>query len=100
MTYRTKIKTVESQATVVLNYFHDRLYAIGAQTAGNAYEKGVATLDLITKHTLNKNWSISASARNLLNPSIDRYQEFTGKDIVISTFKKGVDVSLGVNFNF
>lgn len=100
LTYKTKFKSVESQATVVLNYFHDRLYAIGAQTAGNAYEKGVATLDFITKHTLNKNWSISANLRNILNPNIDRYQEFPGRDIVISTFKKGIDASLGVNFNF
>lgn len=100
LTYRTKFKKVESQATLVLNYFHDRLYAIGAQTAGNAYEKGVATLDIITRHTLNKNWSISANVRNLLNPDIDRYQEFPGRDIVISTFKKGIDASLGVNFNF
>jgi outer membrane receptor protein involved in Fe transport len=100
LTYRTKFKKVESQATLVLNYFHDRLYAIGAQTAGNAYEKGVATLDIITRHTLNKNWSVSANVRNLLNPDIDRYQEFPGRDIVISTFKKGIDASLGVNFNF
>lgn len=100
LTYKTRIKSVESQATVVLNYFHDRLYAIGAQTAGNAYERGVATLDLITRHTLNKNWSISANLRNLLNPDIVRYQEFPGRDIVISTFKKGIDASLGINFNF
>lgn len=100
LTYRAKFKSVESQATIVLNYFHDRLYAIGAQTAGNAYEKGVATLDFITKHTLSKNWSISANVRNLLNPNIDRYQEYPGSDIVISTFKKGIDASLGVNFNF
>lgn len=100
LTYKTRIKSVESQATVVLNYFHDRLYAIGAQTAGNAYERGVATLDLITRHTLNKNWSISANLRNLLNPDIVRYQEFPGRDLVISTFKKGIDASLGINFNF
>ena len=100
LTYRSKFKNIESQATIVLNYFHDRLYAIGAQTAGNAYEKGVMTLDFITKHTLNKNWSISANVRNLLNPDIDRYQEFPNQDKVISTFKKGIDASLGVNFNF
>ncbi|MBL7788818.1 MAG: TonB-dependent receptor [Chitinophagales bacterium] len=100
LTYKTRIKSVESQATVVLNYFHDRLYAIGAQTAGNAYERGVATLDLITRHTLNKNLSISANLRNLLNPDIVRYQEFPGRDLVISTFKKGIDASLGINFNF
>lgn len=100
LTYKTRFKNIESQATVVLNYFHDRLYAIGAQTAGNAYEKGVATLDIITKHTLSKNWSISANVRNILNPNIDRYQEFPGQNKVISTFKKGVDASLGVNFNF
>ena len=100
LTYKARFKKIESQATVVVNYFHDRLYAIGAQTAGNAYEKGVATLDIITRHTLTKNWSISANLRNLLNPDIERYQEFPGQNKVISTFKKGIDASLGVNFNF
>jgi outer membrane receptor protein involved in Fe transport len=100
LTYRMRMKSFESQFTFVLNYFHDRLYAIGAQTAGNAYEKGVFTLDFISRHTISKHWSISANVRNILNPSIDRYQEFGDEDKTISTFKKGIDASIGFNFNF
>lgn len=99
LTYRMKFKKYEPQATLTLNYFHDRLYAIGAQTAGNAYEKGIFTLDLITKHVLSKSISASFNVRNILNPSIERYQEFNDYDLTISKFQRGIDFSAGINFN-
>lgn len=99
LTYRLKIKNYEPQATLTLNYFHDRLYAIGAQTAGNAYEKGVMTLDLITKHTFSKKIQASFNIRNILNPSIERYQEFKDYDLTISQFNRGIDFSAGINIS-
>ncbi len=100
LTYRLKFKKYEPQFTLTANYFHDRLYAIGAQTAGNAYEKGFVTLDLITRHTLSKKVNMSFNIRNILNPSIERYQEFQNYDLVINQFKRGIDFSAGVNYTF
>lgn len=100
ITYRAKIKNYEPQATITLNYFHDRLYAIGAQTAGNAYEKGVLSLDLITKHTFSNKLIATLNIKNLLNPNIIRYQEFKNSDLILSQFKRGIDVSVGFNYIF
>ena len=100
ITYRLKLKNYEPQFTLTANYFHDRLYAIGAQSAGNTYEKGYVALDLITRHSFSKKLNISVNVRNILNPSIERYQEFSNYDLVVNQFKKGIDFSAGVNYTF
>lgn len=100
LTYRMKLKTYEPQFTVTMNYFMDRLYAIGAQASGNSYEKGFVSLDLITKHVFSKKLNASFNIRNLLNPNIERIQDFQTYDLTIQNFKKGIDVSAGINYTF
>lgn len=101
LTYRIKFPKYEPQASLVFNYFVDRLYALGAQGAGDVYERGVPSLDLITKHKLNDKINFNLNFKNILNPKIERYQEVKDKDnVVISSFTRGVDFSLGFNYNF
>lgn len=100
LTYRMKLKNYEPQFTLTFNYFMDRLYAIGAQASGNSYEKGYGSLDFITKHKLSNKSNLSFNVRNILNPSIERYQEFSQYDLTIYRFKKGLDISAGFNYTF
>jgi len=90
----------EPTFTLVANYFSDRLFVIGYQGVGDIYERGVVTLDFISKHNLSKRLSLSASIKNMLNPSIERYQEYKDQKIIVSTFKRGINASLGINYNF
>ncbi len=91
-------------ATVVYNYFSDRLYALGSEGRGNQIDKGVGTLDFILKYKINNRFGVDANILNVTNPSFDRIQENqTGTDSSIAAptlfnYKKGVRFSVGVRY--
>ena len=87
-------------ATVTYNYFSDKIYALGTESKGNLVDKGFGTLDFIFKSALNKNLGISLTAKNILNPKIERVQENPGRDISVGSFTKGSGISLGLNYTF
>lgn len=102
------------QATLAGNYFSDRIFALGNFGRGNIIEKAVPTLDFILKSQLTKNIAIGFSAKNLLNPSIERFQEavndngrntdevqdFQDVDVDILTYRRGLDVKLSLSYKF
>ncbi|HPF10431.1 MAG TPA: TonB-dependent receptor [Flavobacteriaceae bacterium] len=103
------------QMTLAANYFSDRIFALGNFGKGNIIEKGVPTLDFIFKTQLNENMTLGVSAKNLLNPSIERYQEavdgetnndselslnFQEKETTILSYKKGYDFKLTFAYKF
>lgn len=88
-------------STLLLNYFSDRIYAIGTQGFNDVVEKSVPTVDFISSATINKKWGLNVKARNILNPAIRLEREADqGDDIVLGSFRLGVDVSLGVSYRF
>ncbi|NLR94780.1 TonB-dependent receptor [Flammeovirga agarivorans] len=90
-------------SSFMLNYttFGDRLYASGSYGAGDIYEKSFGTLDLIIRNKIKKNLSLNISAKNLLNPSIERYQEFDGGITKpISSYKRGMEIGIGLSYTF
>jgi len=87
-------------ATVAYNYFSDRIYALGTETRGNQVDKGFSTLDFIVRSKLNKNIGVNFSAKNLLNPTIDRVQENTNGDVKTLSYKKGINFGLSINYQF
>jgi hypothetical protein len=91
------------QTTLAYNYFSDQLNTIGTLKKGNVIDKSFNTLDLIIKSKL-KNLNISLSAKNLLNPSIERVQEVYEtpgiSEVTLSEFKRGVNINLSVGFRF
>jgi len=87
-------------ATVTYNYFSDKIYALGTESKGNLVDKGFGTLDFILKSALNKNLSVSLTAKNILNPKIERVQENPGQNISVGSFTKGSGISLGLNYTF
>jgi len=86
------------QTTLAFNYFSDRIFALGVLGKGNLVDKGVGTLDFIAKYHLNKDFTIGVSAKNILNPTIERFQDI--QNVTVSSFKAGVDAKLSISYNF
>jgi len=86
--------------TLAYTYFSDRVYAIGTNDRGNLVDKAVGTLDFITKTKLNKNLGLGLIVRNILDPTINRVQENTSGDVNVLSYKKGLIMSLNLNYQF
>ena len=80
------------------NYYSDKLFAIGVLGKGNIVEKGVVTLNFVSKIQLNERIGVSVSAKNLLDPYFEQYQDI--QDITVLKFKKGRSLSAGINLTF
>lgn len=91
-------------STIVLNYFYDKIYSIGTSTNENIVEKGIPTLDFVTKFEFIKNkLGINFSLKNILNPDFKLTQKFINNgevgEAVVGQYQKGVFTSLGVYWN-
>ncbi len=98
--------------TLVGNYFSDRIFALGNFGKGNIVEKGVPTLDFVARAQFTKQLSVGISAKNLLNPSIERFQEAVDGDVnpirdriqetatTVLSFKRGYDLKISLNYIF
>ncbi|MFK7078382.1 TonB-dependent receptor [Flavobacterium oreochromis] len=88
--------------TLVLNYFSDRIYTIGTLTYEDIIEKGVVGLDFISTSKINKHLAIKIKARNLLDPtySLSRKGISGGENVVLKSFQKGINFSLGLTYDF
>ncbi|SFT11766.1 TonB-dependent receptor [Sphingobacterium wenxiniae] len=86
-------------ATVMYNYYSDKLNAIGTGGLGNWVDKGMGTLDFVLKSKLTKHIGVDLAARNILNPTFERWQE-NADPIRVLSYKRGAFFSLGVNYRF
>jgi outer membrane cobalamin receptor len=86
----------------VFNYFSDRVYSIGTRGFENIIEKGIPTLDLVSSLKLGEKYSLKLKATNLMNPDfqLSRDSSTSGNNVVLSDYKKGVNLSLGLSFDF
>lgn len=88
-------------SSIVGNYFSDRVYMIGANSFKNVIEKGVPTADFVTNVTLADKWGINLRVRNIFNPKINLERETdSNENIVLESYKRGVDASLGLSYRF
>ena len=94
--------THDISATFDYNIFGDRIYAAGGNGVGDIFEKGFSTLNFNFKDAINEHWEVGFSAKNILNPTIDRYQdqEDINQELTVSSFKRGVNLSLGFTYKF
>ncbi|MEP2937522.1 MAG: TonB-dependent receptor [Gilvibacter sp.] len=94
----TKYKPV---ANLVFSYFSDRIDALGSGQLGNIIEKAVPTLDFVWKNRVGEHWEVNASAKNLLDPKVERLRENTSQgDVTLSKYQRGINLALQVKFNF
>lgn len=86
--------------TLAYTYFSDRVYSIGTAKRGNLVDKAVGTLDFIVKSKLNKALGLDLGIKNILNPNISRVQENNGGDVNVLSYTKGLNIGLGINYQF
>lgn len=87
--------------SLVLNYYSDRIYTIGANGYQDIYEDGVTTLDLVSSAQLNRHWELKLKGKNLLDPNFRLTRQANGSDadpIILSSYKKGVFISFGISY--
>lgn len=98
-TYLHEFNAVQHiQASLLFNYFSDRIYAFGTEGRGNIVDQGIPTLNLVAKGTIAKGFGLSLSAKNLLNPDVARFQE--AQNVTILSYKKGIELGVGINYAF
>ena len=117
ISYQTDFSKDKSlRATLVGNYFSDRIFALGSTGRGHLVDKGFATLDFISKFDLNKNLSIGLQLKNILNPLVERVNENAKGDldtdnpaipgfledgpVTVLSYKKGIDFGLSLSYKF
>ncbi len=108
-------KENEFVATLSGNYSSDKIYALGApEDFSNSavlyndeiLEKGFVTLDMVLIKKLTKNISLKLTGKNILNPSIEQSQKVKplSSEIetneIISSYKKGMNLNLGIKYTF
>lgn len=102
ITFKKKYEENELTTSLVFNYFSDRVYSIGTRGFENIIEKGIPTLDLVSSLKLGEKYSLKLKATNLMNPDfqLSRDSSTSGNNVVLSDYKKGVNLSLGLSFEF
>jgi len=100
LTYNLPFEKFKPQATIVYSQFSDRINALGAGNLGNIIEKSIPTLDFVWKNKFNENVDLSFIAKNILNPNIDFIREDSSGDILISRYKRGLDIGIKIKYNF
>lgn len=88
-------------AAISYNVFGPRLFAVGSNGIGDQYERPINSLNFVGKITFNDTYSFGLKAKNLLNPSNRIVQEnkVDGGYLEVSTFKRGIDLSLSFSYN-
>ena len=102
LTYMLRTGANSFNAAVVFNYFSDRIYTIGTEGYQDIVENGIPTLDFVASGKLGSHFGINFKARNLLNSArqLTRNGNATGEEVVLSKYRKGIDLSLGLTYSF
>ncbi len=102
ISFNKEYENSELQTSLVFNYFSERVYSIGTRGFENILEKGIPTLDIVSSLKLGERYNIKFKAQNLLNPSFELSREGAnnGGNVVLGNYKKGVNLSLGLTYDF
>lgn len=89
----------KTTAFIVLNYQHEKLYAVGTEGTASIIQKPTAMLDFVFKHSFNKHFGFKCSMKNILDTKFERYRNLN--DVLVTrSYKKGASISLGINYKF
>ena len=102
LTYNYSFNHISFTNSLVFNYFSDRIYTIGLAGFEDVMEKGIATLNFVSITELNKHLNIKLKAKNITDPQYQLTRKVSnGNDInVLNSYYKGIDLSLGVTYEF
>ena len=102
LSYNYAKKEKSFVASLIFNYFSDRIHTIGARGYKDIIEGSVPTLDFASSYSFNKNFSLKLRAANLLNASyrLSRESDAPNEKVVLNEFKKGLNISLAISYQF
>jgi hypothetical protein len=105
LSFSTDTDSTSLLSTLVFNYFADKVYSVGTTGRENLIERSVPTLDFVNRVEFKKlKMTLSLGARNILNPKFRLTQQATSnvtgttEDILISSYRKGAIISMGLNW--
>ncbi len=100
LAYSKEFEKHKITSAVDFNIFGDRVYSAGGNGVGDIFERGFGVLNFNFKDEIGDHVEISFKAKNLLNPSIERYQDQEDLNQEFTTYKfdNGINFSLGVTF--
>lgn len=101
VSYLWNLSGLTLNSSVIFNYFSDRIYAVGTGGFNNMIEKGIGTLDFVSTAEIHKRWKINVRVRNILNPAYELHRETTSNEnIILESYKRGIDSSVGLSYIF
>ena len=101
LSYNYSNKAFSWTNSVVLNYFSDRLFAMGMAGFEDVIERSTPKLNFVSTAELNKHFDIKLKVSNLLNPEFKLTRmDSNNADHILSSYKKGIDFSIGVSYKF
>lgn len=83
-------------ATLLYHYFGDRIDSVGIEGAPDLIQEGYGELNFIFIKELDRNWQITAKAKNML----DARSEITQGSLLTNGFNLGREFSLQVQYRF
>lgn len=89
----------ETMVSFVFNYQSDKVYSIGTNFQENIIEKAVPILDVVFSHKFTKNLGLKLNAKNIFDPSFERYRDIPEK-LTMNSYKRGINFSAGLSLNF
>ncbi|MEW7280992.1 TonB-dependent receptor [Aquimarina sp. 2201CG1-2-11] len=100
VSYSKKFKKHKITSGIDFNIFGDRIYSAGGNEVGDIFEKGFGVLNFNFKDQIGEKLTLSFKAKNLLNPSIIRYQdqEDIGEEYTTYKFDRGINFSFGLTY--
>ncbi|MCO5259502.1 MAG: carboxypeptidase-like regulatory domain-containing protein [Crocinitomicaceae bacterium] len=101
LTYHYTKRNFGITTSIVFNYFSDRIFTIGTLGYQDIIEKGIPTIDYILGCRINKRFGLKIKVANVLNPTFQLSRKAFGSNdrIILNSYKKGINFSLGVSFD-
>lgn len=86
--------------TALYNLQGPRIHAVGISGLGDVVQKTQHTLNAVASYDINKHFSVSLKADNILNQAVKFEQEVPskGKDMTVEEYKEGVGLSIGAAY--
>mgnify|MGYP003121635271 FL=1 len=85
-------------ASVTFNVFGDRLDAVSLQGTPDIYEQSRSTMDVRFSKLISKRFTMTFTAKNLLNPNYRRVMYYGDDEYIVSNFRTGRTYGLGVSY--
>jgi hypothetical protein len=104
LSYNMQSGKIDVNSALVINYLGDKVHTIGTGGFNNLMEESITTIDFVNSFKIDKKIDIKLKAMNLLNPLYKQTREGAAAEqippVVIRSYKKGVQLSLGITYKF